>query len=46
MMDDDHKWSETLVVAKQSLEKRISLWDAISDLIQKEKTAYNNVYGA
>jgi hypothetical protein len=44
--NDDHKWSETLVVAKQSLEKRISLWDAISDLIQKEKTAYNNVYGA
>ena len=42
--NDDHKWSETLEVAKQSLEKRISLWDAISDLIQKEKTAYNDVY--
>jgi len=42
--NDDHKWSETLEVAKQSLEKRISLWDTISDLIQKEKTAYNDVY--
>jgi hypothetical protein len=42
--NDDQKWSETLAVAKQSLQKRISLWDAISDLIQKEKTAYNTVY--
>ena len=42
--NDDHKWSESLAVAKKSLEKRISLWDAISDLIQKEKTAYNDVY--
>jgi hypothetical protein len=37
--DDDQKWSETLVVAKHSLEKRIALWDAISDLIQKGNTA-------
>ncbi len=37
--NDDHKWSETLEVAKQSLEKRISLWDVISDLIQKEKNS-------
>jgi hypothetical protein len=42
--DDDQKWSETLAVAKQSLQKRISLWDAISELIQKEKAAYNTVY--
>ncbi|MDN5216084.1 DUF3050 domain-containing protein [Fulvivirgaceae bacterium BMA12] len=41
--NDDDKWSETLTVAKQSLQKRISLWDAISDLIQKEKPAYNMV---
>jgi len=34
--DDDQKWSETLAVAKHSLEKRIALWDAISDLIQKK----------
>ena len=42
--DDVQKWAETLTVAKQSLEKRISLWDAISDLIQKEKTAQSTVY--
>jgi hypothetical protein len=42
--NDDQKWNETLTVAKQSLEKRIALWDAISDLIQKEKATYNTVY--
>jgi hypothetical protein len=42
--DDKQKWSETLAVAKQSLQKRISLWDAINELIQKEKEAYNTVY--
>lgn len=40
---DDEKWKETLEVAKQSLQKRISLWDAICDLILKEKPVYNNL---
>ena len=35
--NDDEKWNETLIVAKQSLEKRVALWDAISDLIQEQK---------
>ena len=42
--NDDQKWSETLAVAKQSLQKRISLWDSINDLIQNKKLAYNTVY--
>jgi len=42
--NDDQKWNETLIVAKQSLEKRIALWDAINDLIQKEKLTYKTVY--
>ena len=33
--DDDLKWSEVLTVAKQSLERRIALWDGINDLITK-----------
>ncbi|MBL4704932.1 MAG: DUF3050 domain-containing protein, partial [Flavobacteriales bacterium] len=39
---DDIKWSESLIVAKQSLEKRITLWDSICDLIEKGKPVYNN----
>ncbi len=35
--NDDQKWSEALTVAKQSLEKRISLWDSINDLINDKK---------
>ena len=31
--EDEVKWDEVLNVAKQSLEKRIALWDAINDLI-------------
>jgi hypothetical protein len=31
--DDELKWGEVLTIAKQSLEKRIALWDAINDLI-------------
>ena len=34
--DDDKKWIETLSIAKQSLEKRISLWNVITELIQKK----------
>ena len=33
--EDDHKWSETLTVAKEALKKRIALWDGINDIIEK-----------
>ena len=38
--NDDHKWEEALIVAKQSLEKRIALWDTINDTIQQRKLVY------
>ncbi|MGK0286599.1 MAG: hypothetical protein ACI9GM_001648, partial [Salibacteraceae bacterium] len=44
--NDDQKWSDTLTVAKQSLEKRVALWDAITDLIQKPKAAQKAVISA
>ena len=40
--NDDDKWKGSLEVAKQSLSNRISLWDAINDIILKVKPAYNN----
>jgi len=36
--ENDQKWDEALVVAQQALSKRILLWDAIADLIQREHT--------
>ncbi len=38
--NDTKKWDETLVIAKQALEKRIALWDTISDMIQLKKESY------
>lgn len=31
---DDQKWNEALAIAKESLQKRIGLWDAIHDQVQ------------
>lgn len=42
--DNEQKWDDTLTVAKQSLEKRIALWDAINDLIQKENQASKAIH--
>jgi len=39
--NDDDKWKEALVVAKQALEKRIELWDSINNLIMNHKSVYN-----
>ena len=36
-VDDDQKWHEALTVAKDSLQHRIYLWDAISELIVAER---------
>ena len=36
--NDIQKWNESLAVAKKSLEKRILLWDAISDIIKKNNS--------
>ena len=35
--DDDSKWSHAGEVARQSLMKRVALWDTINDLITQEK---------
>lgn len=39
--NDDDKWQQTLTIAKQALEKRIGLWDAINDIIKKETPTYS-----
>ena len=41
--EDAQKWSETLTIAKQSLEKRIALWNAINDIITAKKHQYSAV---
>ena len=41
--DDTQKWHETLLIAKQSLEKRIDLWDAINESITAKKYHYSTV---
>jgi hypothetical protein len=39
--NDVKKWDETLQVAKESLEFRISLWDSIYDQIKKKDLVHN-----
>lgn len=43
--DDDKKWEEALEIAKLSLEKRIELWDAISELILQQQPSQNQIIG-
>lgn len=38
---DEQKWDDTLIIARQSLEKRVALWDAINSLILKERLVMN-----
>jgi hypothetical protein len=38
---DEQKWEETLIIARQSLEKRVALWDAINSMILKERLVLN-----
>jgi len=39
--ENSQKWQETLIVAKESLQNRIQLWDAVHHLIQKQKLVYS-----
>ncbi len=41
---DSLKWQQAQEVAKQSLEQRILLWDAIAEAIEKEKLIHNNTF--
>ena len=34
--DSEQKWKETITIAKESLKKRIELWDSINTLLQDE----------
>ncbi|MFD2567304.1 DUF3050 domain-containing protein [Pseudotenacibaculum haliotis] len=43
---DSLKWQQAQEVAKQSLEQRILLWDAIAEAIEKEKLIHNNIFSA
>lgn len=38
---DEQKWEDTLIIARQSLEKRIVLWDAINSLILEKRMVLN-----
>jgi hypothetical protein len=38
---DEQKWDDTLIIARQSLEKRLALWDAINSMILKERLMMN-----